>query len=829
MVADSPTALVDEYLRQCREAKHQLWGMKPDDFEAGAKILDLEPAEQVDAAVATFAALADPRDYVARQGLGSLRARILSRKLPLSPERVVDLVEGVAAVPGQIYTEKSLVSTLERFAKESELPERARETLAAAVEAPGHGAEVERIRARVHVLVGAAVSCRLVAGEAWSDQALADLDAMDAASKERFEQLLVHAQEATASKPSRKWEKVARERLESVGRDTFTEVMRRWLPLVDKPRTEPDTRPEPWGTVRNHSLIAPHQDLLKGLAWTAGIGELAELCGTLTDLAISAYRKLPGHGARAPSVGNACVVALGRMPGVEGVASLARLKVRVRNRSLLKNIEKALAATAERVGVPAAELEEMAVPTFGLDDIGRMTETLGEYTAELLVVGSSSTQLTFRKEGGKTIKSVPAAVKRDHADEVKEIKAAAKEIQKLLPAQRERLDQLHLSRRTWDVATWRERYLDHPLVGSLARRLIWRFTAGGESVDAIHCDGALRDAVGVEVDVSPDAEVSLWHPIGLPVDQVMAWRELLFERRITQPFKQAHREVYLLTDAERDTRVYSNRFAAHILKQHQFHALCGVRGWKSSLRLAVDDEYDAPHLLLPKWGLRAEFWIESVHGDGSQMNDTGVYHYVATDQVRFYPIESETMHAHAGGGGYRSGGYGDAPEADPLPLDSIPPLVLSEVMRDVDLFVGVCSVGNDPAWVDGAQEGQRDYWHAYSFGELSATAASRRELLERLVPRLKIADRCSFGDRFLVVRGDLKTYRIHLGSGNILMDPGDRYLCIVPKSGAIASASGKVFLPFEGDRTLAVILSKAFLLAADRKITDESILSQIRS
>jgi hypothetical protein len=36
-----------------------------------------------------------------------------------------------------------------------------------------------------------------------------------------------------------------------------------------------------------------------------------------------------------------------------------------------------------------------------------------------------------------------------------------------------------------------------------------------------------------------------------------------------------------------------------------------------------------------------------------------------------------------------------------------------------------------------------------------------------------------------------------------------------------------VALPFEGDMTLSVILSKAFLLAADDKITDPSILSQI--
>ena len=34
-------------------------------------------------------------------------------------------------------------------------------------------------------------------------------------------------------------------------------------------------------------------------------------------------------------------------------------------------------------------------------------------------------------------------------------------------------------------------------------------------------------------------------------------------------------------------------------------------------------------------------------------------------------------------------------------------------------------------------------------------------------------------------------------------------------------------LPFEGDNTLSVILSKAFLLADDDKIKDRSILSQI--
>ncbi|MGV3532769.1 MAG: hypothetical protein ACO1QR_10400 [Chthoniobacteraceae bacterium] len=76
-------------------------------------------------------------------------------------------------------------------------------------------------------------------------------------------------------------------------------------------------------------------------------------------------------------------------------------------------------------------------------------------------------------------------------------------------------------------------------------------------------------------------------------------------------------------------------------------------------------------------------------------------------------------------------------------------------------------------------------------------------------------------------RGDLGTYKIYLGSGNSLMSPNDQYLCIVPGNSGKAEES-KVFLPFEGDRTLSVILNKAFLLAADTKITDPSIVHQIQ-
>jgi hypothetical protein len=448
-----------------------------------------------------------------------------------------------------------------------------------------------------------------------------------------------------------------------------------------------------------------------------------------------------------------------------------------------------------REGLPVDEVEELAVPSYGLEGVGRHRASFGEYQADLIIDGSSAS-LHWSK-GDKLVKSAPVTVRAQHPQKYKELQASLKDINAMLPAQRERIDALFLSRRSWTFAARRERYLDHPLVGAIARRLIWSFAAKGKTSEGIWHDGELVGLNCKPLKFEGEPTVSLWHPIGRAVDEVLAWRDWLERQEVVQPFKQAHREVYLLTDAEQRTGTYSNRFAAHVLKQHQFNALCAARGWKNKLRLMVDDSYPPASRSLSAWGLRAEYWIEGAGDEyGRDTNDSGVFLYLATDQVRFYLLDAPQLHAHAFGGGY--GNWRGAP-AEPLALDAIPPLVFSEIMRDVDLFVGVASVGNDPKWADGRPGGRyRDYWSSYSFGELSATARTRRALLERLLPRLRIAERCSLSERFLQVQGDIRGYKIHLGSGNILMTPNDQYLCIVPKQ--TTAGHDRVFLPFEGGR-----------------------------
>ncbi|WP_053754406.1 DUF4132 domain-containing protein [Streptomyces sp. MMG1533] len=481
-------------------------------------------------------------------------------------------------------------------------------------------------------------------------------------------------------------------------------------------------------------------------------------------------------------------------PTPELVTAIRTVRRTVRHAGVPKQLDKMLkkadAALAERTDValrlPRLEFETASIS--GSSAGGVLRRTAGDYQAVVMVTETAT--LTWEKDG-RPLRGVPAPVRRDHAALVKELRDLVKRVNAQLVTLVRALEGGFTVEAVHPYGWWRTELAGHPLARTLVRRLIWEIEVGPGEWQAVlpETDEHLPEA-------PDDASVRLWHPIRSEPDTVRAWRDLLVERRIRQPFKQAFREIYLLTPAEEETRVYSNRFAAHLVHYRRMFALFRARGWKSDLLGPWDDgDGDEAERTLAAGEWRVRFFHTWADWAGDD-------ELASTDQVRFdRRVEGAWREA---------------------PLTDVPPMVFSEAMRDVDLFVGVTSIAADPDWSDGGPE--RTYWERASFAELTESAESRRDALDRILPRLKIAGRCSLDGRFLVVRGDLATYKIHLGSANILMEPDDSYLCVVP---ARRSADGKVFLPF-GDDRLSLILSKAFLLAADTEITDESILTQIK-
>ncbi|MFJ9358625.1 DUF4132 domain-containing protein [Streptomyces mirabilis] len=604
-----------------------------------------------------------------------------------------------------------------------------------------------------------------------------------------------HLASLSGPRPTQRWRRTCLELADAASaRDLVAEVLRALAeddPLCSRGRGAHTD----WLHGDHHYHYVVHQndgDLARGVVWAGALTGGPAVVRHLGALALRAGG-LEARVFEDLKLAGAAINALAETGDPASLEALWRLQSRIKHRALRKQLDTALVTAAGKQGITAEQLIERSVPDHGLAPDGSLERELGGHRVRVAIEVAATVRLTFTRPDGGTSRTAPAAVKDGFPDELQELKALAKEVRGTLSGERARVEALMSAGREWPYDEWCRHYRDHPVTGALVRGLIWEFQGA---------DGTWRAVAPMAEPPGRPERVRLWHPIRASTDDIRAWRERLVAERLRQPFKQAFREIYLLTPAEEETGVYSNRFAAHIVHYRQLYALFKERGWQANFLGRHDGGYDGK--------ARAEFgdgeWRACFHHEPAADDDGSGYalEHAATDQVRFERRDGRRWRE--------------------VPLAEVPPLVFSEAMRDVDLFVGVTSIAADPDWTDRGGDRYAGYWRTATFGALTASAEVRRDVLERILPRLKIAGRCTLDGRFLIVRGELRTYKIHLGSANILMQPDDSYLCIVP---ARRSGDGKVFLPFEDDR-LSLILSKAFLLAADTEITDESILAQIK-
>lgn len=607
--------------------------------------------------------------------------------------------------------------------------------------------------------------------------------------------LFEHFFSKKTGQPSAGWTKKTALYIELIGLEKYQEYtygfLQKLLHLLDTIRLK-KTGSE------LYFLHEKFQELFKGLIWSATLVDLPRLADLIENVGLICFKKIPSHGAISVKLGNACLYALAFTPEQKGLKQFLNFR-KITYPSVRKQVNKYLDKIAKKANLTTDEIEENVVDDFGLNQAFKISLDINPYQGEIFIQpnGKILTSWLNKTKGNLPVKKLPDAIKNTHKESITDFKNTAKQLKTQLTTQRNRIESFYLRRRQWIYQKWAPNYLNHALIRQLSNRLIWQFSKDEKTATAIYT-GYWQSADGTELDwIDDQTIVRLWHPIDSTPDEVLAWRNWLNEHEIHQPFKQAFREVYLLTDAERRTLNYSNRFAAHILKQHQFAALCKVRNWTYKLKGYWEND-SIPTYPIPVWNMSAEFWVD-IDWDGERTANNA-FNLVFTDQVRFYQDD------------------------ELIEIEETPPIVFSEVMRDVDLFVGVTSIGNDPSWQSG-NHNENDYWQQYSFSELTESAKVRKSVLEKIIPRLKIAKQCSFSGRFLIVKGSRKTYKIHLGSGNILMEPNDQYLCIVPDRKQ--SQLDQVFLPFEGDQMLSIIVSKAFLLANDQNITDSVILEQL--
>lgn len=526
--------------------------------------------------------------------------------------------------------------------------------------------------------------------------------------------------------------------------------------------------------------------------WFAALLNSDVTNGLIAKFAKASLKKMKWIGQLSTKNGNACLYAFTLMPTKFGIIQLLDFKNKTQNKNVKKVAQKHIERKAIELNLTKDALLEISTPTFNLEN-GIKWFDFGNFKGSIDANNLKKTTTTWlNKTTNKEQKAVPKEVREHYKNELKQFKATQKEVSTALQVHTKRLEHIFINNIEWSLENWKEYYTLHPFLSLFTPKLVWLFD---NEQTAILKDNQLIDFENNVLNIEDYKSVKLWHPIYSSEKTVINWRNFILDNQIEQPFKQAFREVYKVTDAERNTTTYSNRFAAHFLYQHQFAALAKARDWNYTLQ-GDFDSYNTPTKNLPAYQLKVEYSVEPVL---NSLNESFIYSYIASDQVRFYKGN------------------------EILEVQDIPEIVFSEIMRDVDLFVGVSSIGNNPEWQDGGET--QTYWNNYSFKELTEAGKMRKSVLEMILPKLNIHKQCKIDGKYLIVKGNLRTYKIHIGSGNILMLPNDEYLCIVTNTKA---SQKKIFLPFDDDKTLSIILSKAILLSKDDKIKDPTIVSQIK-
>lgn len=426
-----------------------------------------------------------------------------------------------------------------------------------------------------------------------------------------------------------------------------------------------------------------------------------------------------------------------------------------------------MANLARTAGYPDPVRLEWAMEAKQTADLigGGKSVTEGEVTVTLAINKLGDPELTITK-GEKSLRSIPKALKKDAR--IADLRERRKELKRQSSRMRRSLEQA-MSRGDRFTGAEIAELLEHPLLTPMLKQLVFV----GDNLIGYPVEGgtALEFHDGKHLTLEKQDVLRIAHPYDLFTTQEWHhWQQKCYAEERTQPFKQVFRELYLLTETEKEDETISRRYAGHQVNPRQALALLGSRGWVN----------------YPEEGIRRTFHDENISA------------WLTFLQGFFTPAEVEGLTVEGVW-------FSNRGEWKPLPLTEIPQRLFSEVMRDLDLVVSVAHQGGvDP--------------------EASASTVEMRSSLIRETCRMLGLENVKVEGRYALVEGSLASYNIHLGSAVVHQQPGGS-VCIVPVH---AQHRGRLFLPFvDDDPKTAEVISKVLLLARDTEIKDPTILEQI--
>ncbi|WP_255672486.1 DUF4132 domain-containing protein [Glycomyces amatae] len=353
------------------------------------------------------------------------------------------------------------------------------------------------------------------------------------------------------------------------------EVLAQWAPRVPYPGVAIVTGHLDRASLARFSLGLAERWIGEGTPgdgiWT--VGQLARFGGAAAARLLEEHA--PRWHARRPEWTDAGLEALAALPARHAFAPLYRLSRNAKRPQVREAAARRCAAVADRLGTAPETLADRFAPALGLD----RAVTLDFGPRSFRVDVDDRLNLSVTDATGKTRARPPKPGVRDDAEKaaasLARYRRLAKDLAGEIAFQSARLEDAMHAGRVWEPDEF-ARLAAHPVLGSLARRLLWLGETGtGPQGFRLAEDGSPTDVDDKPFDLGPDARVRLAHP-ALLGPGLAPWTEVFADYEVLQPFDQLARPALLLTREEAESGIL-HRFTG---RTAVFGRLREVMTWK---------------------------------------------------------------------------------------------------------------------------------------------------------------------------------------------------------------------------------------------------------
>ncbi len=418
----------------------------------------------------------------------------------------------------------------------------------------------------------------------------------------------------------------------------------------------------------------------------------------------------------------------------KAIPKILYLRTKVKTKSILKKIDKALAELADINNISVNDILALAPNEFDLSVTGEYSQTVDGYKLHCQIDSHKSVHFTYIKPDGTSSVSPPKSLKEEFPENLKSFKKHVKSIQAMIADRVKKLGDVYRQDYSVSYSFWTKVYVDNSLMAIATKNLLWVINGSTGTQVARWNGGQFVGADNNPVTVSGQDTLSLWHPVNASEQELERWQRVYFANNLQQPFKQLFREFYRKPDSDNITDSDMANFSGYLLKKDTVAALAKAQGWTTT-GLSSEDS-DRVSFKFQDSQLVAEFLVEEKYLDE-------------------YSKVRGSAHIVSKGLQFVSGKKGVA-------LQSIPATYFSEIMRDIDLFVAKSLLYLDVEEERNYENTAKWYW--------SPQFDFRLNFLMRICTAEGVDNKFQFEKPFIFIKNSKGVTRIHVGFGHIYAD-----------------------------------------------------------